>query len=54
MPSWQPWLPLLQPHTLAAEDVGKLADFVQQLPVGDLGRVPGFIAFPEKPDKSCH
>lgn len=48
MPPQYPVLLLPQPCTLAAEDIGKLADFVQQLTVGDFRGIPRFIPFPGK------
>lgn len=46
--SQYPVLLLPQLGTLAAEDIGKLADFVQQLTVGDFHGIPRFIPFPGK------
>lgn len=47
-PSQYPTLLLLQPRTLAAEDIGKLTDFVQQLAVCNFRRISRFIPFPGK------
>lgn len=37
-------------HTQRPQDIGELADTLEQLPVGDLQLIPWFIALPEDQD----